>query len=83
MKILHPIRSYRNFNGACTAKYASFIVFCFASLEAVRALTASINAYDLHVSELHAEIKKIERSVGYLQRAKAHQRETQGQKVSV
>jgi hypothetical protein len=35
------------------------------------------------VNELHAEIKKTEGSVGYLQRAEAHQRERQGQKVKV
>ena len=80
---MHPIRPYRNFKAACAAKYASFIAFCFASLEAVRALTTAINAYDLRVNELHAEVKKIEGSVGYLQRAEAHQRERQGQKVNV
>jgi len=80
---MQPILADRNFKAACAAKYVSFIAFCSASLEAVRALTTAINAYDLRVNELHAEIKKIEGSVGYLQRAEAHQRERRGQKVNV
>jgi hypothetical protein len=39
---MQPILAYRNFKAACAAKYASFIAFCSASLEAVRALTAAI-----------------------------------------
>ncbi len=80
---MHPIRSYRNFKAACAAKYASFIAFCFASLEAVRGLTSAINAYDLRVSELHADIQKVEGAVGYLARAEKHKRESRGQKVDV
>ena len=57
--------------------------FCFASLEEVRTLTASIDAYELRVAELHHDIKQIEIYVGYLHRAARHHRESHGQKVNV
>jgi hypothetical protein len=83
LKVLHPIRSYHNFKTAWAAKYASFIAFCCASLDAVRALTSAINAYDLRVNELHADTKKVEGAVGYLARVERYNRESNGHKVNV
>ncbi len=60
-----------------------FKAFCLDTLAAIRELTAAISHYNERVSELHADIKKIEASVGYLHRAEKHKRETQGQKVNV
>jgi len=60
-----------------------FKAFCLDALTAIRELTAAINNYSGLVSDLHADIKKIEISVGYLHRVEKYQRETQGQKVNV
>ena len=46
-------------------------------------LTAAICDHNQRVSELHADIKSIERSAGYLHRVEKHKRESQGQKVNV
>jgi len=83
LKALHPIRSYRKFKARCAATRTAVCSFCLDTLAAIRALTGAINTYDLRVSELHAEIKKIEGSVGYLHRAERRKRESQGQKVNV
>jgi hypothetical protein len=47
-----------------------------------RELTAAINHYNQRVSELHADIRKIEQSVGFLCRAERYQRESNGHKVN-
>jgi len=40
-----------------------FKAFCLDTLAAIRELTAAISHYNERVSELHADIKKIEASV--------------------
>jgi hypothetical protein len=57
--------------------------FYFAALSAIRDLTAAIHSHNERVSELHEDIRKIEGSVGYLQRAERHERERNMQKVNV
>jgi hypothetical protein len=56
--------------------------FCLDTLTAIRELTAAINNYNARVSDLHADIKKIEQSVGFLYRAERYQRESNGHKVN-
>jgi len=63
--------------------------FCLDTLTAIRdltavgrELTAAINHYNQRVSELHADIRKIEHSVGFLYRTERYQRESNGHKVN-
>jgi hypothetical protein len=68
----------------------NFKTFCLDTLTAIRdlttagrELTAAISNYNSRVSELHADIRKIETSVGYLHRAERQHREAHAQKVTV
>jgi hypothetical protein len=63
--------------------YRNFKTFCFDCLAATRDLIEAIENYNRCVSELHADIKKIEGAVGYLHRAERHQREAHGHKIDV
>ena len=63
--------------------FRNFKTFGLDTLAAIRELTAAISDHNQRVSELHADIKKIETSVGYLHRAERHNREARGQKVNV
>ena len=66
-----------------------FKTFCLDTLTAIRdlttagrELTAAIDRYNDRVTEFHADIKKIEHSVGFLYRAERYQREANGHKVN-
>jgi hypothetical protein len=67
----------------------NFKTFCLDTLTAIRdlntagrELTAAIDRYNVRVSELHENIKSIDRSVGFLYRAERYQREANGHKVN-
>lgn len=64
--------------------------FCLDTLTAIRdltsagrELTAAIDRYNERGSDFHGDIRKIETSVGYLQRVVRLNREGRGQKVNV
>ena len=60
----------------------NFKTFCLDTLAAIRELTAAVRDYNVRVSELHEDIRKIEGSVSYLHRVERHNREARGQKVN-
>jgi len=67
----------------------NFKTFCLDTLTAIRdlitvgrELVAAINHYNLRVSDLHDDIRKIEQSVGFLYRAERYPRESNGHKVN-